>query len=55
MWRELVAFLDPSEACLDVINVVAQMLPTMVHNYIQYLVNVVAIQIMSTGWRNGLS
>jgi len=37
------------------INVVAQTLPTMVHDYIQYLINVVAIQIMSTSWRGGLS
>jgi len=40
---------------VDVINVVAQTLPTMVHDYIQYLINVVAIQIMSTSWRDGLS
>ena len=37
------------------INVVAQTLPTMVHDYIQYLINVVAIRIMSTSWRNGFS
>ena len=39
----------------NLINVVAQTLPTMVHDYIQYLINVVAIRIMSTSWRNGFS